>query len=437
MRMKRSERHGIRLWGPKAPRHLGTALVAALCLAAAACGSSSSSSPTSASASATTSATSAATTSAATTSAGASSKTPINVAMVSWKIAGDDELTPLTAGAEAAVKSVNASGGIFGRPLVLNTCNDMLAAGPATECAHETIAQHPIAMIGCSLAWGSTGLPVYEAAKVPSLSCLNVRPDVADPWDFGITPSAIGQDGAAAQYFCTLPDAHTIGFLSLAGTGTNIWLAQYAYPVLKACGKTWVSIYEPLTTIDQAPYVAKVMAGKPQYILSSVQIPQTPGVFSAFAQAGMPASHILAADVNFTQQILSKAPSMKGGIALLQFQPWTLTSNADVAAYQKALQGSSVNPNDPTVQWGYSLATWLAKSLQHLGAANINSVALQQYWTTANNIPIPLTRLYTNPGPTSAPQIKQPYVRLAQWTGSTFNPLPVGPAKDGWIRGLP
>jgi hypothetical protein len=130
---------------------------------------------------------------------------------------------------------------------------------------------------------------------------------------------------------------------------------------------------------------------------------------------------------------------MKGGIALNQFEPWTDTSNPEVAAYQKAMQasGSSVNPNDPTVQWGYALASWLAKSLLKLGADNVNSVALQHFWSTANGIPIPLSRLYTNPGPASAPQMKQPYARLIQWTGSTFNPLPVGPAKDGWIRGLP
>ncbi len=79
---------------------------------------------------------------------------------------------------------------------------------------------------------------------------------------------------------------------------------------------------------------------------------------------------------------------------------------------------------------------WLYNAARAVGFSNLSSSTLANYLRTANNVPIPLARSWTNPGPTATPAIKQPYEYLVIWNETTFNPLPVGPAKDGWVDGL-
>ena len=88
------------------------------------------------------------------------------------------------------------------------------------------------------------------------------------------------------------------------------------------------------------------------------------------------------------------------------------------------------------MEWGYALVMWIYDAAKHVGFSNASGASLAAYMRSANNVPVPLGRTWTNPGPKSAAAIKQPYARVMQWNGKAFVPLPVGPDKDGWVSGL-
>ncbi len=420
--------------GRRRPRAALAALAVGACaIALAACGSSSSSTTTS-SAATSSAATSSAATSSAASSSGAPSGSPVKVAMITFKVPGEDQLTPMTAGADAAIKVINGEGGFGGHPVQLITCNSMLSPGPALDCAHSTVTQHPIAMIGCELAWSLGGLRVYTAANVPSLNCLNTQADFSSNWSFGMNPGASGDDAATIAYACSLPDVKTIADVTIALPAEIAVYNANVAPVAKACGKTPILTTVPTNVVDITPYVAKTMQSKPQFILSNVETAETEQLYSEFEGQGIPANRIAASDVDYTAALLKNAPAMKGGISIAEFNPWTDTSDPSIAQYVQALQSTGATYQDPNVEWGYSLMMWVYDSAKAAGFSNLTGTSLANYFRTANNVAIPLSRTWLNPGPSSAPAIKQPYARMLIWTGTTFTPVSGG--DQGWFSGL-
>ena len=395
-------------------------LAAVVCVAAlAACGGSSSSSSSN---SATPSAIKSAT------------KSPVTVAVISFKLPTDNELDTIGAGAQGAANVINADGGFGGHPVKIVECNSMLAPGPSDDCAHSTVADHPLAMIGCELSWGETGAVVYAAAQIPSINCLNTPADFKSQWEFGLQAGAAGDFAALATYLCSQPNIKTVVAENSDQPELHVSWNDTINPILTGCGKKTFALYVPPTSVDVAPYMVKGASYHPQFVISQVQNAQVPPSFSALEQNGIPASHIAASDVDFTAATLAAAPQMKGSLDVAEFDPWTLTNLPDVAEYDKAMQGSGVAYKDPSVEWGYSLMMWLYIAAQHVGFAHLSSAALASYMRTANNVAIPLSRDWTNPGPTAAAAIKQPDARILRWTGTSFVPLSGG--SDGWFGGL-
>ena len=131
------------------------------------------------------------------------SKPPVVFALNTLKISVVDLLTPYEAGANAAASYINSQGGIGGRKVVIDSCNTMYTPSVATECAHSTLADKPIAEFGCEPSWGSSGLPVYAAAKVMSINCPNVPADYTSKWNVSITGGQAGDQRASARWMCT------------------------------------------------------------------------------------------------------------------------------------------------------------------------------------------------------------------------------------------
>jgi ABC-type branched-subunit amino acid transport system substrate-binding protein len=411
----------------------------AACIALAACGGTSNSTTSAAAAgSATTSAAGNSTTSPTanpTSASGAATKAPVTLAVVTYKVPGLDLLTPMTAGAQAAASQINAAGGIGGRKVVITSCNSLFQPATDTVCAHNALNANATAMIGCDGAWSSSGLQVLEAAKVPSINCLTGTVDVTNPWSFGITPSGLGEDQALAGYICERSDVKTMAFIA-ANLTADLPLVAGVKKVLTGCGKTLAPFLYPATATDVAPYVQKAANAKPDFVLLNVFGTQVVSMVTAFKQNGIPASKIAAPDADLPYATISQAGSVLNGIySIEQFTPWDNTSDPQVAAYFDAMKGSSVDPRDGNVEWGYSDVMTIYDAAKHIGVDNFSSATLANFLQTQNNFPIPLSRVLVNPGPKIAPQEKQPWARIYQLQGGKFVLVPAGPSKDGWVEG--
>jgi len=379
---------------------------------------------------------------ASTTSAGTGavdpSKPKVKIAVFSSQDPSSDLLTYFDRGATSAAKAINAKGGFGGREVVIQPCNSKFQPPVATLCAQKAISQGVVGMIGCELAWSSSGLKLFERAKIPSVNCLNTPEDYSNPWSFGLNSGDTGQTGAIANWLCTKPDVKTVGLLKpdLPQLRINAPLAQ---KILKACGKTLQTpVWFPLTAVDATPYVQKATSAKPDFMYFSFSGPGVATFMKSFQAAGYPADQIVMPDTDFpyTSVVKPAESAFVGSYAAAQFTPYGDESDPQVQQYLKDTQAAGVDGKDPTTEWGYALVMWYYTAAQKIGFDKFDGPSFQQYMTTASGVPIPLSKDFTSPGPPKFPQNRQPFVQISQYTGNgKFQVLPVGDAGCFWAYG--
>jgi ABC-type branched-subunit amino acid transport system substrate-binding protein len=146
---------------------IAVGILAVVGVAVTACGSSSSSSTR-------------ATTAAASTSTPASSSTPSTASTATKSpllvgletaIGSPVDSHPYTEpAAQAAIRAVNARGGLNGHPLKLVFCNDQSNASMAAACARTFVSDGVIACIGCHSLSDNLVQPILAAAHIPMIA---------------------------------------------------------------------------------------------------------------------------------------------------------------------------------------------------------------------------------------------------------------------------
>ncbi len=362
-------------------------------------------------------------------------KPPVHFELITFQIPGSDLLTEFKAGADAAAKIINAKGGFGGRKVVIDTCNSMLQPSVATTCAHRTLANHPVAMFGCELAWSAAGLAIYAKAGVPSFNCPNTAADFHNPWSFAIVAGQVGDLHAGARYLCGRADVKKVVVFVPDLPSMHALTTPSAGPILQKCGKPVSSyIYYPLTATDLTPYVQQVVNDKPDFVLFSGIGGQVVEVFKAFQQAGFPASKVIGPDTDFVYQTILKQAgnTMNGAYSENVHASWSDASDPDVVTYLKAMKGTGVDPRDPTVEWGYADVVWFYDAAKLIGFGKFNGRSLAKLMNTKSHVHMPLSRTLLNPGPKDYPQEKQPYVQISQWKNGKLGVVSKGTNK-GWV----
>jgi branched-chain amino acid transport system substrate-binding protein len=366
------------------------------------------------------------------------SKPPVRFAFIAMKIPGLNLYDSYFAGADAAVKALNAKGGFGGRRIILDTCNGMAQPATATTCAHKTLANKPIAEFGCDVAWAASGLEIYAKAKIPSFNCTgNAKVDTTNPWSFAITPAGAGERGGTAKWLCTKPEVKKIAVLSVDVPTQRASLPAQMNPIIDGCGKSLSITYVPLTAADYAPFVQKITATKPDFIV--LQLPgatQFVQAYQALKQYGFPADQTIMSSSAFGyEQTLKKGgASMEGIYCMFGLASPDDTSRADVRDYQAAMkQYSNWDYRDTSPETGYQSVLYFYAAAQKIGFDKFDAQTLADFSNNNSGLEMPVSRQLINPGPKGAPQIKQPYVQIVQWKDGKINVVREG-TDDGWIN---
>jgi branched-chain amino acid transport system substrate-binding protein len=361
-------------------------------------------------------------------------------ALITFKIPGLDFITDYLAGAQAAANVINSEGGIGGHPVKLITCNSMLAPGPTTLCAHQTLGQHPLAEFGCETSWSAAGLEIYAAAGVPSYNCTNSKVDYTSPWSYGMGTGAPGEASAMAKYIClTMPNVKSIAYLSPADPEQEADIPLALNPIFKGCGKTISYTWIPFTTVDMTPLVTKVLQGKPGFVMTVIGQVQMVEVAKALQAAGYPTDQLsVASNALDKKNVLDPAGSAMSGIyASDEWTGWGLNDLPDVQAYQKATASAGVpNPDSGNVVQGYMYMMWFYTAAKNIGFAKFSPNTLASYGRAATNIPITMSRTFLNPGPSATPSVKQPYVQILRWKDNAMSVVTNTGQPNGWIKAL-
>jgi ABC-type branched-subunit amino acid transport system substrate-binding protein len=117
------------------------------------------------------------------------------------------------AAAEASVRSINAKGGLDGRPLELLYCNENNDAAAAEECARKAVSEDVVAVVAYSSARGGQAVhDILDAASIPIVAGqMIVEADQTSAHmysvdggvvvGFSTCPAALAEAGAEVQGF--------------------------------------------------------------------------------------------------------------------------------------------------------------------------------------------------------------------------------------------
>jgi branched-chain amino acid transport system substrate-binding protein len=312
-----------------------------------------------------------------------SSKPDVRFSLVILKIPGSDLLTPYGQGAEAAAKQINAEGGFGGRKVVIDQCNTQGQPATTSTCAHKEVTKKPTAFFGCELTWSNAGMPIAKRAGIPSVMCLNTPGDFTDPTSFGITPGGPGEMRGAAKWICQQPDIKTVGVILLDLPSFHKDYPAAVSPTIEGCGKKVTGYsYVSLTNPDVTPYVNKITATKPDFIMAFPQSGSpTVQTFKALKAQGFPADRTWAPSSSFNLETSLKpaGDAMEGTISSFETSNPEDPSNPGVTEFVGAMEAAGLPTTDPNIAQGYLYI----RSFYEIARRSASTSSTRSRWVTS------------------------------------------------------
>jgi branched-chain amino acid transport system substrate-binding protein len=354
---------------------------------------------------------------------------PINLALLT-EFTGAGTGGDSFSGAQAAIKYVNAHGGIHGRPLAIQECIDNDDPNLAAACAAK-VANNPaiVAAVGQITLQGSVVDPVFQHAGLPAVGGFAAVPaDFSSPVVF--TPSIGGLSGLGAVAAVTdLLHGKKVSFVyqqsPAAATEValidSVVLAPRHLPSMNAVGV-------PPTAGDLSAAVAKAVASSPDGIVLFTGQPQSASFVKAARQQGVTTPIVISAGTespNAVQQQL-------GGGQNLYFDTFFNHSGRFYDAFLSQWQAAG---NPPSLSDDFAINGWLAatmfadiaRTLPTITRASIMQAysKLSNYSTDGLTPPLSFNKPGTALGG-KAPRIINPTIGLSQYQNGTFVPAAGG-----------
>jgi branched-chain amino acid transport system substrate-binding protein len=227
--------------------------------ALAGCSSSSSSSPSAPAAS--TTAAAASPSAATTTAAAAASGTPIKLLITASRDNPGLALPEMFSAAQAAVDSIDASGGVNGHQLQLIQCDNNLDPNKEVACLNEAVSDHVSAIVGSSLVL-TNSYPMLEKAKIPLIGEQGIVPgEFTSPISFPFGSEYGWFVGAAAM---AKADGITSGSVATLANVSAAFSTKLLTEAMASNGiKVTGTVDIPLDQTDQSAAAGALIKGNP------------------------------------------------------------------------------------------------------------------------------------------------------------------------------
>jgi branched-chain amino acid transport system substrate-binding protein len=323
--------------------------------------------------------------------------------------------------AQAAVKYINATGGIKGHPLKLTTCDDMFSPTQAVSCYAQAIGNKSIvADVGGFNINADAIQSTVEAAKFPIVGDIpTATAAYTSPMWFPFSSGNLNQYyGAGVQVVGK--GAKKIGFLTVNTSGIST-LIDSAVQGAKANGGQSVGTAQvSLTTVSMGPAVAELLAKKPQGIVFALTNPQTFSAIQLLRQQGFKGPIMVQTSLSTPATVVKLFGNEKNVFGFQSLPPVTATTVPGIKTFVDEMDKYA--PGAP--QDELSLSTWVGfmgfKQIvaKISGPITRQSVVAQLNKTTTLNLDgvIPNSVVYWGGGAppnTSSPRVRNAY---STWT---------------------
>lgn len=324
--------------------------LAVAALVAAGCGSSNSSSTTSSAASSSSSAT--------TSTAAASSSKPASGSPIHLSLIADMDFPPAgislaTArpdqAAEAAIKAVNAAGGVHGHPLVLSVCDSKGNGNIANSCARAAVSGNTVADVG-GFSFVGTPAEIMNAGKLPMIG----RTPGFNPKEYAfptIFPYfSVALTGMSGAVYAAVKFVHVTKIALITSPPASALYFPTGEAEAKALGATVTATINAIPGSDLTSAVLKAKENGAQAIAEITPIADQ--VIVAARQNGV------------TLPIVSSLqPSQVKGVGsagngVYSIEPYQLPTASDPGLQQMQKELNAYAPNIP--QTVFTLPGWLA-----------------------------------------------------------------------------
>jgi ABC-type branched-subunit amino acid transport system substrate-binding protein len=348
------------------------------------------------------------------TSTSTATKSPVLVG-VQTSVGSPVSTHPYTLPAtQAAVRAVNARGGLNGHPVKVVFCNDRSDTKKALSCARTLAAKRVIACVGCHSLSDNLVQPILEQAKIPMIAQQAVSSQTFNGSNMYL-PTA----GGISAYQVILAYAqHRLGGklgVGYADVPAGQAFQQLTAAVLKAAGGGGFTSKVPVppTTSDFSPLAALATGGGTRNLLLLLDFGQWQPLTKAIEASGAGSiEHYVTAELTSQEDIDQIGPLADKFIVGADLPP---IESPQMAAFVKDMKEHGGPPLDK-LELGNDALGWLAMQVLvkvTKGMETINGENIMAALDKANNIDLgPVVPPWTpsKPGPKGFSRISNPTV---------------------------
>lgn len=328
------------------------------------------------------------------------------------------------AGAQAAVRGINARGGIKGHPVVLDWCDVQSSVNVAEACARKFVSDGVIAVTGDNTNYGPQITAILQAANIADVAGLpTVASQFSSPVEFPRSSGGIGQFDAGAYYGLNIAHLTSFAFVGVQLPIVASLEASTESTIVKNGGVWKGGVAMPVTTTSFLPYVAAA-AAKGADITYLAMSGQQVAEFALAAEGAGYSFHTYVEAVGYTNATLQTlGPTTPFAKAMLfggDLPPNTATSQFPILKQFNADIAAEANSGDKYAGPSYAspaqLEAWYAVHTVQVVAdtvagSSITTATVLGAFNTAKNVDLGLQPPWTPgaPGPTG-------FARINSWT---------------------
>lgn len=188
---------------------------------------------------------------------------------------------------EARVKAINADGGINGRPLEAEFCNDKFDPNEAAACARRAADVGAVAVVGGVTVHAAAIFPVLTESGIPWIggSGSSGPIEVTDPISYPIQGGSPAMLLGLGHYMVSELGAQKIAIVTDDNPASAAGTAVLIQGVEQAGGQASASVAPP-GTVDYTAIVASALSGGADAVATTAAPPNVPKVVVALREAG-------------------------------------------------------------------------------------------------------------------------------------------------------
>lgn len=303
---------------------------------------------------------------------------PVKLMMIAPVSSGDTNPGAIQA-ALAAAEAVNRAGGIQGRPLELEICDEEFNINGAADCGRRAVEEGYVAVVGAQTTFGDGYIPVIAEAGIPTVGgAQGGASDLTATNAFPITSSTTIVFGQVWTAQAAGAESYHLVIFDAGGT------LDFMVPELEAVAEQAGVVYAgdtriPLTAGDVSQFAAQAVESGTESIGVALNTDAMVSLLDSLLDAGEDLSELaVVANAAIWQEIVDQFDGSIDGLYVVSCSyPPTYTENANVQRFQDevdAVGGTAERNNAAFETWAAVHVT--ANALQEL--ETIDSASLTQ-----------------------------------------------------------